>query len=171
MTAKNVWAHVISLVVLNQRKSNYWLLSYASICACWGFISLLCNFELWKWCISRNRYLMARYLQVILLICFNNIHVKITQCYCCRWLISFCICRLGIPLLYGVRKLLSVMSILWRLYSVASIRMTCFIWFRSSRQPVIDPSKPLPPQATFRGPYINTGSRDVGPDYQTHTKK
>jgi len=34
----------------------------------------------------------------------------------------------------------------------------------SSRKPVIDPTKPLPPQATFRGPYINTGSRDVGPD-------
>lgn len=35
---------------------------------------------------------------------------------------------------------------------------------RSSKKPVIDPTKPLPPQATFRGPYINTGSRDVGPD-------
>ncbi|KAK3020297.1 hypothetical protein RJ639_045795 [Escallonia herrerae] len=42
---------------------------------------------------------------------------------------------------------------------------------RSSREPVIDSSKPLPPQATFRGPYINTGSRDVGPDYQIHPKK
>ncbi|KAL9272528.1 Serine/threonine-protein phosphatase 5-like protein, partial [Drosera capensis] len=37
--------------------------------------------------------------------------------------------------------------------------------------PVIDSSKPLPPQATFRGPYINTGSRDVGPDHQTYPKK
>ncbi|KAL9258492.1 Serine/threonine-protein phosphatase 5-like protein [Drosera capensis] len=36
--------------------------------------------------------------------------------------------------------------------------------------PVIDSSKPLPPQATFRGPYINTGSRDVGPDHQTYPK-
>ncbi|TYH01753.1 hypothetical protein ES288_A09G084800v1 [Gossypium darwinii] len=35
----------------------------------------------------------------------------------------------------------------------------------------VDSSKPLPPQATFRGPYINTGSRDVGPDHQTYTKK
>ncbi|KAL7616686.1 uncharacterized protein LOC111886112 [Lactuca sativa] len=41
----------------------------------------------------------------------------------------------------------------------------------SSNAPVIDSSKPLPPQATFRGPYINTGSRDVGPDYQTYSKK
>ncbi|XP_024023792.1 uncharacterized protein LOC112092276 [Morus notabilis] len=41
----------------------------------------------------------------------------------------------------------------------------------SSKRPVIDPTKPLPPQATFRGPYINTGSRDVGPDHQTYTKK
>lgn len=42
---------------------------------------------------------------------------------------------------------------------------------RSSPKPVIDPSKPLSPQATFRGPYINTGSRDVGPDHQTYPKK
>ncbi|KAL8115590.1 uncharacterized protein LOC141666810 [Apium graveolens] len=42
---------------------------------------------------------------------------------------------------------------------------------RSSKTPVIDSSKPLPPQATFRGPYINTGSRDVGPDHQTYSKK
>ncbi|GAB2274684.1 hypothetical protein Dimus_009454 [Dionaea muscipula] len=37
--------------------------------------------------------------------------------------------------------------------------------------PVIDSSKPLPPQATFRGPYINTGSRDIGPDHQSYPKK
>lgn len=43
---------------------------------------------------------------------------------------------------------------------------------RSSKsKPVIDSSKALPPQATFRGPYINTGSRDVGPDHQTYPKK
>ncbi|KAJ8768169.1 hypothetical protein K2173_021109 [Erythroxylum novogranatense] len=41
----------------------------------------------------------------------------------------------------------------------------------SKRGPVIDSSKPLPPQATFRGPYINTGSRDIGPDPQSHSKK
>eukprot|EP01018_Ginkgo_biloba_P020359 Gb_41507 [translate_table: standard] len=40
-----------------------------------------------------------------------------------------------------------------------------FILGVSRRNPVIDPSKPLPPQATFRGPYINTGSRDIGPDH------
>ncbi|PON71182.1 Transmembrane protein [Trema orientale] len=44
-------------------------------------------------------------------------------------------------------------------------------YMASSKKPVIDPSKPLPPQATFRGPYINTGSRDVGPDNQTYPKK
>ncbi|KAH1091250.1 hypothetical protein J1N35_018507 [Gossypium stocksii] len=43
-------------------------------------------------------------------------------------------------------------------------------YMATSRRPV-DSSKPLPPQATFRGPYINTGSRDVGPDHQTYTKK
>ncbi|XP_060169672.1 uncharacterized protein LOC132600485 [Lycium barbarum] len=43
---------------------------------------------------------------------------------------------------------------------------------RSSRAtPLIDSSKPLPPQATFRGPYINTGSRDIGPDHRTYPKK
>ncbi|BBH05056.1 hypothetical protein Prudu_016339 [Prunus dulcis] len=44
-------------------------------------------------------------------------------------------------------------------------------YMASSPKPVIDPSKPLAPQATFRGPYINTGSRDVGPDHQTYPKK
>ncbi|XP_052183807.1 uncharacterized protein LOC127795881 [Diospyros lotus] len=43
---------------------------------------------------------------------------------------------------------------------------------RSSKaKPVIDSSKALPPQATFRGPYINTGSRDIGPDHRTYPKK
>ncbi|CAM8970558.1 hypothetical protein QQ045_003391 [Rhodiola kirilowii] len=40
-----------------------------------------------------------------------------------------------------------------------------------NNKPIIDSSKPLPPQATFRGPYINTGSRDVGPDHRTYPKK
>ena len=57
------------------------------------------------------------------------------------------------------------------LYSIESVLITWFLLFRSSRKPVIDPSKPLPPQATFRGPYINTGSRDVGPDHRTYSKK
>ncbi|KAG9443880.1 hypothetical protein H6P81_015220 [Aristolochia fimbriata] len=39
-----------------------------------------------------------------------------------------------------------------------------FLLASSKNKPVIDPTKPLPPQATFRGPYINTGSRDIGPD-------
>jgi hypothetical protein len=43
-------------------------------------------------------------------------------------------------------------------------------YMASSRKPVIDSSKALPPQATFRGPYINTGSRDVGPDHRTYPK-
>jgi hypothetical protein len=46
-----------------------------------------------------------------------------------------------------------------------------FVLFSSSKKPVIDPTKPLSPQATFRGPYINTGSRDIGPDHQTYQKK
>ncbi|KAK9280214.1 hypothetical protein L1049_013901 [Liquidambar formosana] len=48
-----------------------------------------------------------------------------------------------------------------------------FPFYMASRRmnPVIDSSKPLPPQATFRGPYINTGSRDIGPDHQTYPKK
>ncbi|KAK8952277.1 hypothetical protein KSP39_PZI004771 [Platanthera zijinensis] len=39
-----------------------------------------------------------------------------------------------------------------------------FFLATSKGKPVIDSSKPLPPQATFRGPYVNTGSRDIGPD-------
>ncbi|KAJ7297320.1 hypothetical protein O6H91_17G062700 [Diphasiastrum complanatum] len=31
-------------------------------------------------------------------------------------------------------------------------------------KPIVDSSKPLPPQAVVRGPYVNTGSKDVGPD-------
>ncbi|KAJ6395291.1 hypothetical protein OIU77_020535 [Salix suchowensis] len=47
----------------------------------------------------------------------------------------------------------------------ASAGLAFPFYMASSRgKPVIDPSKPLPPQATFRGPYINTGSRDIGPD-------
>ncbi|KAF7823326.1 transmembrane protein [Senna tora] len=57
------------------------------------------------------------------------------------------------------------------LVAFASAGLAFPFYMASSRQPVIDPSKPLPPQATFRGPYINTGSRDVGPDHQTYTKK
>ncbi|ERN04765.1 hypothetical protein AMTRI_Chr07g28850 [Amborella trichopoda] len=39
-----------------------------------------------------------------------------------------------------------------------------FVLGTSRMRPVIDPTKPLPPQATFRGPYVNTGSQDIGPD-------
>ncbi|XP_057860479.1 uncharacterized protein LOC131069148 isoform X2 [Cryptomeria japonica] len=39
-----------------------------------------------------------------------------------------------------------------------------FMLVSSRKEPVINSAKPLPPQATFRGPYINTGSRDIGPD-------
>ncbi|CAN1216918.1 hypothetical protein LINPERPRIM_LOCUS827 [Linum perenne] len=38
-------------------------------------------------------------------------------------------------------------------------------------KPVIDSSKALPPQATFRGPYVNTGSCDIGPNFQSYPKK
>ncbi|KAF9599008.1 hypothetical protein IFM89_033353, partial [Coptis chinensis] len=40
-----------------------------------------------------------------------------------------------------------------------------FFMATANNKPVIDSTKPLPPQATFRGPYINTGSRDIGPDH------
>ncbi|XP_020596053.1 uncharacterized protein LOC110036046 [Phalaenopsis equestris] len=44
-------------------------------------------------------------------------------------------------------------------------------WIATSKaKPVIDSSKPLPPQATFRGPYINSGSCDIGPDPTTYPK-
>ncbi|KAF5191232.1 transmembrane protein [Thalictrum thalictroides] len=45
-----------------------------------------------------------------------------------------------------------------------------FYMATAGNKPVIDSSKPLSPQATFRGPYINTGSRDIGPDQGTHPK-
>ncbi|KAL5580144.1 hypothetical protein UlMin_012586 [Ulmus minor] len=57
------------------------------------------------------------------------------------------------------------------LFIFASAGLAFPFYMASSRQPVIDPTKPLPPQATFRGPYINTGSRDVGPDYRAYSKK
>ncbi|CAA7027730.1 unnamed protein product [Microthlaspi erraticum] len=53
----------------------------------------------------------------------------------------------------------------------ASAGLAFPFYMASSKRPVIDPTKPLPPQATFRGPYINTGSRDVGPDHRTYPKK
>ncbi|KMZ65684.1 hypothetical protein ZOSMA_312G00020 [Zostera marina] len=46
-----------------------------------------------------------------------------------------------------------------------------FFFVKSKNKPIIDNTKPLPPQATFRGPYVNTGSRDVGPDSSTYSKK
>ncbi|XP_022140323.1 uncharacterized protein LOC111011024 [Momordica charantia] len=57
------------------------------------------------------------------------------------------------------------------LIAFASAGLAFPFYMASSKKPVIDPGKPLPPQATFRGPYINTGSRDVGPDHQTYSKK
>ncbi|WJX50144.1 hypothetical protein P8452_36490 [Trifolium repens] len=53
----------------------------------------------------------------------------------------------------------------------ASAGMAFPFYMASSKKLVIDPTKPLSPQATFRGPYINTGSRDIGPDHQTYQKK
>ncbi|XP_004294564.1 PREDICTED: uncharacterized protein LOC101313490 isoform 2 [Fragaria vesca subsp. vesca] len=53
----------------------------------------------------------------------------------------------------------------------ASAGLAFPFYMASSKTPVIDPTKPLSPQATFRGPYMNTGSRDVGPDHQTYPKK
>ncbi|KAF5783612.1 hypothetical protein HanRHA438_Chr11g0522221 [Helianthus annuus] len=57
------------------------------------------------------------------------------------------------------------------LLAFASAGLAFPFYMASSKAPIIDSSKPLPPQATFRGPYINSGSRDVGPDYQTYSKK
>ncbi|ESR37674.1 hypothetical protein CICLE_v10029644mg [Citrus x clementina] len=78
-------------------------------------------------------------------------------------------------------------KLLWRFFSMARSRNAIvatglvvfaaaglafpFYMASSTSKPVIDSSKPLPPQATFRGPYINTGSRDIGPDHQTYPKK
>ncbi|KAL3752401.1 uncharacterized protein LOC104434040 [Eucalyptus grandis] len=57
-------------------------------------------------------------------------------------------------------------------FAAAGLAFPFYMASRSSQaNPVIDASKPLPPQATFRGPYINTGSRDIGPDHQTYPKK
>ncbi|KAE9593166.1 hypothetical protein Lalb_Chr19g0136881 [Lupinus albus] len=57
------------------------------------------------------------------------------------------------------------------LIAFASVGLAFPFYMASSRKPVIDPTKPLSPQATFRGPYINTGSRDIGPDHRTYEKK
>ncbi|EMS57284.1 hypothetical protein CFC21_107718 [Triticum aestivum] len=46
-----------------------------------------------------------------------------------------------------------------------------FYFVKSKNRPIIDSTKPLPPQATFRGPYVNTGSRDIGPDHTEYPKK
>ncbi|XP_044955941.1 uncharacterized protein LOC123406985 [Hordeum vulgare subsp. vulgare] len=46
-----------------------------------------------------------------------------------------------------------------------------FYFVKSKNRPIIDSTKPLPPQATFRGPYVNTGSRDIGPDPTEYPKK
>ncbi|XP_021732893.1 uncharacterized protein LOC110699675 [Chenopodium quinoa] len=56
-------------------------------------------------------------------------------------------------------------------FATAGLTFPFYMASSSKKQPVIDSSKPLPPQATFRGPYINTGSRDVGPDHRTYPKK
>ncbi|CAN1241150.1 hypothetical protein LINPERPRIM_LOCUS4842, partial [Linum perenne] len=47
---------------------------------------------------------------------------------------------------------------------------TASFWAGRSK-PVIDSSKALPPQATFRGPYVNTGSCDIGPNFKSYPKK
>ncbi|KAH6793998.1 CDK-subunit 2 [Perilla frutescens var. hirtella] len=56
-------------------------------------------------------------------------------------------------------------------FASAGLAFPFYMASKSSKSPVIDSSKPLPPQATFRGPYINTGSRDVGPDDKIYPKK
>ncbi|KAM7496829.1 hypothetical protein LguiA_021243 [Lonicera macranthoides] len=56
-------------------------------------------------------------------------------------------------------------------FAGAGLAFPFYMATKSSKKPVIDSSRPLPPQATFRGPYINTGSHDVGPDHHTYPKK
>ncbi|XP_042067813.1 uncharacterized protein LOC121811087 [Salvia splendens] len=56
-------------------------------------------------------------------------------------------------------------------FASAGLAFPFYMASKSSKGPVIDSSKPLPPQATFRGPYINTGSRDIGPDSKIYPKK
>lgn len=56
-------------------------------------------------------------------------------------------------------------------FAATGMAFPFYMALSGKKKPVIDSSKPLPPQATFRGPYINTGSRDVGPDYKTYPKK
>ncbi|XP_057247780.1 uncharacterized protein LOC104903575 isoform X1 [Beta vulgaris subsp. vulgaris] len=55
-------------------------------------------------------------------------------------------------------------------FAAGGLAFPFYMALSSKKQPVIDSSKPLPPQATFRGPYINTGSRDVGPDHRSYPK-
>jgi len=114
--------------------------------------------------------------------------------FCCRWFVIPLLYGVSLLLFYGF----GFSHFFWQLYlyvvtglpldhskRTAFLQRWIFLFllitvcddlFLSSRssskkQPVIDSSKPLPPQATFRGPYINTGSRDVGPDHQTYPKK
>jgi len=85
-------------------------------------------------------------------------------------LVVFAAAGLAFPFYMGYVNL-SLWCVYCRwLYLIARVRITWFVLSRSSRKPVIDSTKPLPPQATFRGPYINTGSRDVGPDHRTYPK-
>ncbi|KAK6163432.1 hypothetical protein DH2020_000296 [Rehmannia glutinosa] len=56
-------------------------------------------------------------------------------------------------------------------FASAGLAFPFYMATKSSKTPVIDSSKPLPPQATFRGPYVNTGSRDIGPDDRIYPKK
>ncbi|XP_019453921.1 PREDICTED: uncharacterized protein LOC109355298 isoform X2 [Lupinus angustifolius] len=79
---------------------------------------------------------------------------------------KFCICFVDI---YMARSRNVIVAA--GLIAFASAGLAFPFYMASSRKPVIDPTKPLSPQATFRGPYINTGSRDIGPDHRTYEKK
>ncbi|CAN1126109.1 hypothetical protein LINPERHAP2_LOCUS3240, partial [Linum perenne] len=74
-------------------------------------------------------------------------HVSWPQPHRSSWITSFCFSWNGVSLLHGVST-------------------------KAGRsKPVIDSSKALPPQATFRGPYVNTGSCDIGPNFKSYPKK
>ncbi|XP_051134300.1 uncharacterized protein LOC127253656 isoform X2 [Andrographis paniculata] len=69
------------------------------------------------------------------------------------------------------RKRNAIVAIGLLAFASAGLAFPFYMATKSSKSPIIDSSKPLSPQATFRGPYINTGSRDIGPDNQTYPKK
>jgi hypothetical protein len=106
----------------------------------------------------------------------RHTHVQGTQCSSCHWLGDLCWFWPSISLLFCVSELCVRLSSTGKETGaqVMCVNLTvCNFYFprKSKNKPIIDSSKPLPPQATFRGPYVNTGSRDIGPDPTEYPKK